>query len=180
MLEHLYSSPKVIQWVRSSARKGKIRFPKPLDGTAPPAGEQRGMRAGAFCSQAAPIAGRWEHGQSHGCRCSAGVSLKKFVQVHFSAVIETKFHDENAFKLLDPCSCPGFVLKSYQGENLPSLPADFHQREPEFSGYSRESHCGQTQALQTRTPASVTAHVAEQLKHGLPLPSARKGNIAEE
>lgn len=113
MLEHPCSSPKVIQWVRSYARKGKIRFPEPLDDTAPPAGEKRGMSPGPFCSQAAPVTGGWEYGRSHGCRRGAGVSLKMFVQVHFSAVIETKFQDGNAFKLLDPGPCPGFVLKSH-------------------------------------------------------------------
>ena len=102
------------------------------------------------------------------------------MQVHFSAGIETKFEDGNVFKLLDVSPCPGFILKSYQGENPLSLPAYFHQRKPEFSGHSRETRCGQAQTLQTRTPARVTAHVVEQLKHGLPLPSTRKGNIAEE
>lgn len=42
-------SGNVIQWVRSYARKGKVRFPKSLDSTAPPVGE-KGMRPGLFCS----------------------------------------------------------------------------------------------------------------------------------
>lgn len=179
VLERLYSSPKVIQWVRSSARKRKIRFPEPSDGTAPPVGEKRGASTGPLCSQAVPVAGRRECSRSHGCRHSAGASLKKFVDVHFSAVTETKLEDRNAFKVLGPSPCPGFILKSYQGENPPFLPAYFHQREHEFSGYSRETCCGQAQTLQTRTPVHVTAHVVEQFKHGLPLLSTRKGNAAE-
>lgn len=76
VLECLYSSPKVTEWVRSYARKGKIRFPDPLDITAPPTGEKGRMSTGPFRSQAAPIPGRWECGRPMG----TGASLKKSVQ----------------------------------------------------------------------------------------------------
>lgn len=60
-----------------------------------------------------------------------------------------------------------------------SSPPIFTKKPPCFSGYSRETHCGQAQTLQTRTPAQVTAHVVEQLKRVLPPPPSRKRNTAE-
>lgn len=106
-------------------------------------------------------------------------SVFQWVQAQCSPrrFVQAQFENGSVFILLGLGLCSDFILKLYQDENPLFLPIYFHHRNLSFWA-AVEKYA--VVRLRPCRPACVSAHITEQIKQGLPLPSIQKGNSPAE